>query len=129
MTEERGSGEAGAAEVGGREAAEAGGREAAEAWRRFGERDLRYAFASTTEALTHDLKNLVGAALMSLRACASRRAPGGPDEGGEFFDDALRTLEQGAKTLDRMRRLLEGPAGGPCLVAEAARGAAALLGP
>jgi signal transduction histidine kinase len=110
-------------------AGEAGEREAADAWRRFNERDLRYAFASTTDALTHDLKNLVGAALMSLRACASRRPAGPPDEGAEFFDDALRTLEQGAKTLDHMRRSLDGPAGGPALVAEAARGAAALLGP
>lgn len=104
--------------------------EPAPAWRRFGERDLRYAFASSTDALTHDLKNLVGAALMSLRASASRRGASAPDEGAEFFDDALRTLEQGVQTLDRLRGSLDVIAGaGPSDIAEAARAAATLLEP
>ncbi|HEU4406216.1 MAG TPA: ATP-binding protein [Polyangiaceae bacterium] len=103
--------------------------ESARTWRRVSERDLRYGFACTTDALTHDLKNLVGAALMSLRAFSTRRGAA-PGEGAEFFDDALRSLEQGVQTLDRMRRSLDVPAGGgPADVAEAARAAAALLEP
>ncbi len=107
-------------------------RASAEAWRRFGDRDLRYAFACSTDTLTHDLKNLVGAALMSLRAFGGRRraAAAAPDDGAEFFDDALRTLEQGVQTLDRLRKSFDAPsAGGPSLLADSARAAASLLEP
>lgn len=103
--------------------------EGARALRRFAERDLRYAFACATDVLTHDLKNLVGAALMSLRAFSTRQGATS-DDGAEFFDDALRTLEQSVETLDRLRGPL-GPfaGGGPTSVADAAREAAALLEP